>query len=44
MPQIWVPGTEYHQKVSSAEKQLRKVEVGWWVVGVESEQRTPIQV
>jgi len=42
-PQIWIPETEYYQKVSShaqigpqgAEKQLRKVNVvgGWWVVG-----------
>ena len=43
-PQIWIPETEYYQKVSShaqirpqgAEKQLRKVRVGggwWWVVG-----------
>ena len=42
-PQIWIPETEYYQKVSShaqigpqgAEKQLRKVNVGgwwwWWV-------------
>ena len=41
-PQIWIPETEYYQKVSShaqigpqgAEKQLRKVVVGgWWVGG-----------
>ena len=43
-PQIWIPETEYYQKVSShaqigpqgAEKQLRKVNVGGgggWVVG-----------
>ena len=40
-PQIWIPETEYYQKVSShaqigpqgAEKQLRKVVVGGWVGG-----------
>ena len=41
-PQIWIPETEYYQKLSShaqigpqgAEKQLRKVRVGgWWVGG-----------
>ena len=42
-PQIWIPETEYYQKVAShaqirpqgAEKQLRKVRVGggWWVGG-----------